>query len=115
MHESTLARSILEAVLAKLPTDAPMLVRAVHGRVAETETLSQASLALHFGAVARGTPADGAKLVFELVHVSARCKGCGETYLPEHHLTLCPSCGSTEAEVLGDTGLTVDHVEVVPA
>jgi len=49
MHESTLARRILELAAARAGGAA---VRVVHGRVAETETLSREALELHFRAYA---------------------------------------------------------------
>jgi hydrogenase nickel incorporation protein HypA/HybF len=84
----------------------------VHGRVAETEALSREALALHFAAHARGSAAEGAELELELVHVRARCRDCGADYLPEHHLLLCPTCGSTDGEQHGETGLRIDRIEV---
>jgi hydrogenase nickel incorporation protein HypA/HybF len=112
MHESSLARQILELSLAaaRRAGDAP--IRVVRGRVAETEALSQASIELHFRAHARETPAAAARLELELVRVEARCRACGATYLPEHHVLLCPRCGSTDGEELGETGLWIASIDL---
>jgi hydrogenase nickel incorporation protein HypA/HybF len=112
MHETSLARQVLDAVLQRAETDGASRVREVRGWVAETESLSPESLALHFAAHARGTKAEGAKLLLELIHVEARCRACGHTYAPEHHLLLCPACGSTDGEELRQTGLAVTSIEV---
>lgn len=112
MHESALARQILEAVLSRARSEHATRVRAVRGWVAETETLSAQSLGFHFSAHARGTPAEGASLELRLIHVEARCRACGTRYAPEHHLLLCPSCGGTDGELLGQTGLGIDTLEV---
>ena len=112
MHESALARNLLSAVLARAGF---VRVRVVRGWVAETEALSPESLAFHFAAHARGTVAEGARLELELVRVEARCAACGETYAPEHHVALCPACGSTDAELLGQTGLGLSALEVAAA
>jgi len=130
MHESSLARKILELSLAEVARasgageagDAGeaggvggrrgVTVRAVRGRVAETESLSRESLELHFHAHAVGTPAAHARLEIELVHVEARCRACGATYLPEHHVLLCTQCGSTDGEELGATGLWIESIDV---
>lgn len=113
MHESSLARGVLEAVLKALPAE-PVRVVSVHGKLAETEALSADSIAFHFGVLAKGTSAETARLDLELEHIRAKCHGCGAVYLPEHHLTLCPDCGGTEADLLGEPGLRVDRVEVEP-
>jgi hydrogenase nickel incorporation protein HypA/HybF len=110
MHESSLARGILEAVLLRVP--AGERVVAVRGWVAETEALDPMALQLNFAGAAQGTAAEGAALRLQVTHVAARCRDCGHTYLPEHHLTLCPACGSPDGDVLGRTGLGIDEVDL---
>ncbi len=112
MHESSLARQMLDTVLHRAFLDEASRIRLVRGWVAETESLSPESLSFHFAAHARGTCAEGARLQLELIHVEARCRACGRTYAPEHHLLLCPVCGSTDGEQLGQTGLAVTAIEV---
>ena len=114
MHEATLAARLLAAVVERATTAGASRVRAVHGWIAETEALSADSLAFHFAAHARGTVAEGADVDLRLLHVEARCRACRRTYAPEHHLTLCPACGSTDGELLGATGLGLDTLEVDP-
>ncbi len=111
MHEASLARGILDAVLAKVPPG--HRVRKVRGWAAETESLSADSLGMHFTGMAQGTAAEGAALELAVTHVAARCSACAHEYLPEHHLTLCPECGSPDGELLGRTGIVVDELVVV--
>ena len=112
MHEGSLARRLLEIVLA---TAGSARVSAVRGWIAETEALSRESLAFQFAAHARGTTAEGARLELRLVHVEARCRGCGHGYAPDHHVLLCPACGGTDGELLGETGVGIDVLEVKDA
>lgn len=112
MHESSLAKQLLDAVLQRANGADALRVRAVHGFIAETEALSTRSLAFHFAAHARGTPAQGAELAMRLIHVEALCRACDTRYAPEHHILLCPTCGSTEGELLGKTGVGIDFLEV---
>jgi len=112
MHESSLAKQILDAVLDRAQAEGGGRVRAVRGWVAETEVLSAESLRFHFAAHAHGTPADGARLDLRLIHVEARCGSCNKTYAPDHHVLLCPECGSAEGALLGPTGLGIDSIEV---
>jgi len=81
--------------------------------VAEDEALNRESLAFHFTAHARGTVAAEAELMLELRHVSARCSACGLVFLPEHHVRLCPGCGSTETALSGETGVRISSLDVV--
>lgn len=112
MHETSLARQLLVVVLEQARTVGATRVVAVRGRVAETEALSADSLEFHFRAHARGTPAEGASLQLVTQHIEARCRGCEAVYLPEHHLTLCPECGGTEAELLGECGVRLEEIDV---
>lgn len=112
MHETQLARRILDVVLGSLEEQGGTRVVGIRGWVAETETLSPESLDFHFRAHAAGTAAADARLDLECRHVAARCGGCAHEYLPEHHVTLCPECGGTEATLLGETGLGIETIEV---
>lgn len=109
MHEASLARRLLDVVLAAA---GDARVCAVRGWIAETESLSRESLAFQFAAHARGTVAEGARLELRLMRVEARCQGCDATYAPDHHVLVCPRCGSIDAELLGQVGVGVDALEV---
>jgi hydrogenase nickel incorporation protein HypA/HybF len=112
MHESSLGRDVLRAVLERAAEVGASRVRVVHGFIAETEWLDPGAIAFHFAAHARGTAAEGARLELTTRWVEADCVDCGKRYKPEHHVLLCPHCGSTDAELLGETGLRIDTIEV---
>ena len=112
MHETSLAREILDRVLERVAADGATRVLEVQGWISETESLWPEALDFHFQAHARGTPAAGAVLALELRHVHARCERCRSEYAPEHHLTLCPSCGHTSATLLGPTGIAIERITV---
>jgi hydrogenase nickel incorporation protein HypA/HybF len=115
VHEAALAKRLLDVVLARAAAEGATCVRSVRGRVAEDEVLSAESLRFHFAAHARGTAAEGARLDLTLVHLEARCRACGTSYLPAHHLRLCPGCGSTDGELCGEPGLRLEALEVEDA
>ena len=109
MHETALAKRILDAVIAR--AEGRRVIR-VRGTVAEDEALSHESLAFHFAAHARGTPAEGASLELELRHLAARCAACNESFLPEHHVHRCPRCGSLDTALEGEPGVFVESIDV---
>ncbi len=111
MHESSLARAILELALARTADAGGGRIVRVTGRIAETEALSREALSLNFAAQAVGTPAAGAELALALEHVKARCRGCETVYEPDHHVTLCPGCGSLDGEELGERGVWIAAIE----
>jgi len=112
MHESSLGKEVLRAVLERAAEENASVVRLVRGFIAETERLDPEAIAFHFAAHARGTPAEGARLELAVRWVEADCSACGERYRPDHHVLLCPKCGSTEATLLGETGLGIESIEV---
>jgi hydrogenase nickel incorporation protein HypA/HybF len=112
MHESSLGRDVLRAVLERAAEVGASRVRVVRGCISETEWLDPEAIAFHFAAFARGTAAEGARLELATRWVEADCMGCGKRYKPDHHVQLCPHCGSTDAELLGETGLRIDTIEV---
>jgi hydrogenase nickel incorporation protein HypA/HybF len=114
MHESSIARQILSAVLdrARREREAATAVLRVRGWLADAEELSADSVAFHFAVLAAGTIAAGARLELEIRRIDARCRACGETYQPDHHVTLCSACGSADGELLGDTGVAIESIDV---
>lgn len=112
MHESSLARQLLGVVLEQAQKGGGGRVIRVEGWIAETEALDPTALSVHFSALARDSAAEGAELFLEVVHVRARCSGCGTVYQPEHHLTLCPNCGALEATLLDPTGVALTRLEL---
>lgn len=113
MHEASLARQIVAVVVAEAERAGASRVRVVRGWISDLEQLSAESLALHFAAGAAHTVAAGARLELELRRVGARCGSCGRDYAPQdHHVLVCPVCGGTETDLLGEVGLGVDAIEV---
>jgi hydrogenase nickel incorporation protein HypA/HybF len=109
MHETSLAKKILEHVLARANG---RVVRRIQGAIAEDEVLAQAALEFHFRAHARGTVAEAATLDLTLRHLSAQCKKCGRSFLPDHHVRICPECGSHETELEGEPGVFIASIDV---
>lgn len=112
MHESSLAKQILSTVLDRGAREGAARVRAVRGWIAETERLSVESITFHFRALARGTIAEDAELNLVVRHVEARCTSCAAVFLPDHHVLLCPRCGSIDGELLGRVGILIESIDV---
>lgn len=110
MHESILARQILELVLERSGSQVQQIL-CVKGWIAETEALTPEALQFHFSAHAANTTAEKARLDLRLSRVSAHCNQCGTDFQPEHHLALCPECGGTDATLQGKTGLGIETIE----
>jgi hydrogenase nickel incorporation protein HypA/HybF len=112
MHESSLARQLLQIVIERAQREGGGRVTRVEGWIAETEALDPRALSVHFEALARGSLAEGAELRLAVKHVRAKCLACAEVYQPDHHLTLCPCCGGLEATLLDQTGVAITQLEL---
>lgn len=112
MHESSVARHVLEIVLSQAAGQGARRVHRVTGRVAEAEALSVESLSAHFQAQASRTIAAGARLDLALFQVQARCRACTKTFDLDHHFRICPGCGSADLDVLGQPGVWIEALEV---
>lgn len=112
MHEASLAREILKAVLERATMEGARRVVAVNGWLAESEAVSLESLEYHFAVYAVGTPAQGAVLRLRTIRVPVRCGACGKEYLRECHVTVCPDCGSVDGVLSGITGIGIESMEV---
>ena len=113
MHEAALARQILRTALDRARAAGAHQVVRISGWIADTERLSVDSLRLHFQAAGAGGPAAGAALEFVAVAIEARCRRCGASFTPDHHLVLCPHCGAADdADLSHPTGFAIDYLEV---
>ena len=112
MHESSLARRIVEAALSHAHDAGAQKVLAVHGHLAEAERLAPESLEWHFRAHARGTHAEDATLHLSVHHIEARCRNCQTHYPADHHLLLCPGCNSTDGDLLEPPSIRIDRIEI---
>ncbi|MFO0646592.1 MAG: hydrogenase maturation nickel metallochaperone HypA [Polyangiales bacterium] len=112
MRASSLAGQVLSIALEHARASGGGLIRLVRGRVAVFEALTLDALTLRFDALAKGTPAEGARLEFDIVRARVRCRACGEVFFPEHALPRCARCDATEVDAIDPTGLWVTGLEV---
>jgi hydrogenase nickel incorporation protein HypA/HybF len=110
MHESSLAKNVLDAVLARARDERAGRVLVARGWLADVEAIDPESLAFHFAAHARGTIADGARLEIERTIVRARCRACGARFEPDHHVAIC-GCGG-QGDLEGPVGVAIEEIDV---
>lgn len=74
MHEMPVAQHILNLVLQAA---GPGRVTDIHLRAGELSAIVPASVELFFQHLSKGTPAEGARLHFEMVPLTMHCPDCG--------------------------------------
>ena len=112
MHELTLAQNIVSIVVEKARDAGSSRVRSVRLRVGHLAGVVPESMRFCFDICARGTLAEGATLEIERVPVVIRCRDCGVDSAAEDYQFLCPTCGSSNVEMVSGRELQVDEMEV---
>ena len=111
MHESALAKQILDVALDIARSEGAQRITAVRGELTDAEDLQGESVAFHFTAHARGTVAERARLDLVVHRVRAQCTHCGTEYEPDHSIPFCPTCDSTAARITVPPGIAIHTIE----
>jgi hydrogenase nickel incorporation protein HypA/HybF len=106
MHELAITQSVVSAVTERTGS-AP--VASVRLRVGRLAGVVPDAMRFCFELVTAGTPLDGAALEIEQPEPRARCRACGEDFVPADLILLC-GCGSADVEVLAGRELAVASV-----
>ncbi|MDD5542577.1 MAG: hydrogenase maturation nickel metallochaperone HypA [Acidobacteriia bacterium] len=112
MHELSIAQNILEIVQQSLPPEPAPPVKCVRLKIGEMAGVVTDSLEFCFSVLISDTTMGGAKLEIESVPVMANCKTCGNDFRVEDYVFACPSCSSSDLEVLSGRELQVVEVEL---
>jgi len=113
MHELPATRGMLEVALEAAEEAGAQRILEIHLVVGELTSIVDDSVQFYFDLIARGTLAEGARLVFHREPAELYCGSCGLTEgviapLPRS----CPSCGSLQLRVTGGDAFRVDSLEV---
>lgn len=115
MHELALTEGILAASLDAAQRAGAHAIRRLHLVLSSASHIEPEAVRLHFELVSRGTPAEGAELVFTTRPVEQTCCACGRPFVVLSDLT-CPACGAPALPVPPDREMTLEDIEVdVPA
>jgi hydrogenase nickel incorporation protein HypA/HybF len=119
MHEMSIAQSILEVVQQYARANDhtggvnASRVKSVRLRIGEMAGVVPESLRFCFEAASDGTEAQGAELLIDEVPIRCRCDSCDLEFLAERFLFLCPTCGSSDVEVLSGNELDVVELDLL--
>ena len=110
MHELGVAHDILKTVLEQARAYPGRRVLRVSVRTGELAMLVPDSLAFAFGAIARGTPAEGAVLEVAETPLRSLCRDCGGE--AEGIAPRCPACGGRSLEMRGGHEVVLASMEI---
>lgn len=109
MHELAITEAVLDVVLRHA---GGARVRSVRLTVGEWTGYVGDSIELFWQELARGTPAEGARLEFRFEPATLRCRRCGREFPVNGTGLECPGCGTLGGEPAGGRECTVDAIEL---
>ena len=112
MHELAVTQSVLEIVLRHARLAGGARVSAIHLVIGQISSIVDDSVAFYWQSVARGTPAEGARLCFRRVPARFRCEACGREFPLQEDARDCPGCTSSSVWLIAGDEFSVESIEV---
>ncbi len=112
VHELSIAQNILDIAVAAAEREGAQKITRINIVAGEVRAIVTEQLTFCFDVIAGNTIASGAELNLEIVPVRGKCRGCGEEFIVEGFLYICPRCRSGDIEITGGTELRITDIEV---
>lgn len=103
MHELYLAESILNILQDYAVRDGFKKVNSVLLSYGRLSCIESKTLQFAFDVQAKGTPAEGAVLEFQILPAMIHCFSCEKDLEVKAHMGACPSCGGNEVMLAAGT------------
>lgn len=94
MHEYSLTKRMVAIVNEAARQHNAKKVNAVFVVAGEDSGIIPESVQMYFDMIAKGTPAEGAKIVLRVIKPQMRCPDCGLTFPRPRFSFDCPRCGA---------------------
>ena len=112
MHETAIAQEILRIVERAATQGGAKRISKNRLVAGELRAIVPQTLEWCFTFVSEGTIAEGAKIELEVVPVRVRCRACEkETEISQAEF-VCPSCSSSDLEIMTGMEFIVKDIEV---
>ena len=112
MHELALTEGILKVVSSEQQKNGFSRVLEIDLRIGEVSGVIPACIEEFFPLAAKGTPAEGARLVMHTVPAAFECLCCGYKGAIKEHSACCPACGSTQIKMTAGREFFVENIVV---
>ncbi|OFX14200.1 MAG: hydrogenase maturation nickel metallochaperone HypA [Alphaproteobacteria bacterium RIFOXYD12_FULL_60_8] len=112
MHEISLGRSVIRIVEEEAVKQAFSKVVVLRLEVGALSPVEPEALAFCFEAVAKGSPAEGARLDIIRTPGLAWCKTCATTVPLKARYDPCPHCGGHQLRIEAGAELRIKDMEV---
>ena len=112
MHEMSIVASLFEILEAKARENQATKIVGVKLKVGKLAGVVPEFIASAFDIYKQDTIAAEAGLEIEEVPLKMRCRKCSAEIVQEDYSLLCPSCGSTNLEILEGMDLFLDKIDL---
>ncbi len=112
MHELSVTENILEITLRHAERVGARRVTALYLVIGQLATIVDDSVAFYWDIICQGTPAEGAVLHFRRLPIEMRCRDCDHRYQPGGEDLACPSCGSSNVQVVAGEEFYLEAIDV---
>jgi hydrogenase nickel incorporation protein HypA/HybF len=112
MHELSIVASLFEILEAKARENQATKIVGVRLKVGKLAGVVPEFIASAFDIYKQDTIAAEARLEIEEVPLKLRCRDCAAEIVKEEYSLLCPSCGSTDLEMLEGMDLFLDKIDL---
>ncbi len=112
MHELPVTQAVLEIALRRAQAAGAERITDIHLVMGELSTNVDESVQFYWDILAKGTPAEGAKLHFRRIPAELQCLSCLAKYHPTGEELACPECGSAGARILAGEEFSLEAIDV---
>jgi len=103
MHEMSLTASIIDIIREYAGRHSFSRVNSVTLSYGALSGIEAKALEFAFEVLSKDTPAQGAKLVYEIQPIAVSCLDCDQESIVEDFPTVCTACGSSEVILTAGT------------
>ena len=112
MHELAVTQNVLEIALRHARQAGAGRITTIHLVVGQLSSIVDDSVSFYWDFVARGTPAEGARLEFRRLEARFTCQACGHAFPPQGDRWSCPACESEKVRVTAGEEFYVEAIEI---
>jgi hydrogenase nickel incorporation protein HypA/HybF len=112
MHEYSLTQTILQTALQHAQQAGTTKITRINLIIGEYSDEREESIRFYWDELAKGTPAQDAKLQFERVLAELKCLDCGNVFHPADDESLCPACSSRRLHLLSGDDVRLESIEI---
>ena len=112
MHELLATQGVLETALEHARAAGATRIADVYLVNGALSTISDDSVQFYWETVARGTPAEGARLHFRCAAVEVECLNCGLRFSPSDADLTCPQCRDSRIKIVAGQVFHLEAIDV---